>query len=369
MYHLDDLLRPVFKTRGTKMKARYYDVGVLGEFKDYSVTPKQIVKRLPKPVPVYICECGCGSESVGRKWIPSHLKRFTNKQWKLRNPDKVKSQKARARQRRPSYRGPDNSDIKRLLAQYLHKWSPVTRLRVLQKAWTNITSWVVLIPKFAHNHKALAFRSFWHVLRKSWSNITSWAKCLGWSVIYSPDPETEFRYLVYGLIDPRTLEVRYVGKSTSGLHRPKQHRNKRGGDNGYKLNWLKNLQKCGLTYSIAILEVCSLDSLSEQEAWWISYARMCGWRLTNLTDGGDGCTGRVLSAATKAKISLARKIGGPVNPRPKNKRAERTHCINGHEYTSDNISKGKSSRGRRCLMCCRLNNIRRRNKFKNSTYL
>jgi len=29
--------------------------------------------------------------------------------------------------------------------------------------------------------------------------------------------------LIYGLRDPRTDEYRYIGKSTSGLNRPKSH--------------------------------------------------------------------------------------------------------------------------------------------------
>lgn len=31
------------------------------------------------------------------------------------------------------------------------------------------------------------------------------------------------RFLIYGLVDPRTNEVRYVGRSSSGLVRPKHH--------------------------------------------------------------------------------------------------------------------------------------------------
>lgn len=92
---------------------------------------------------------------------------------------------------------------------------------------------------------------------------------------------------VYGLIDPRTLLIRYIGKSTIGMKRPKEHRQRHRQHGGWVSNWVNELIQQGLDYSIVILEECSNTLLNECEMWWIAYARLSEWPLTNLTHGGD----------------------------------------------------------------------------------
>lgn len=93
------------------------------------------------------------------------------------------------------------------------------------------------------------------------------------------------RFLIYGLIDPRTRLIRYVGQSSVGMQRPKQHR--RPSNHCYCGHWIRALQRQGLIYEIAVLEVLQNESgLNQAEKWWIAYGRACGWPLTNLTEGG-----------------------------------------------------------------------------------
>ena len=100
---------------------------------------------------------------------------------------------------------------------------------------------------------------------------------------YNAEPQN----LIYGLIDPQTRLIRYVGLSSTGLSRPKQHRKRSRSDNTYCRRWVKSLQRLGLDYEITILEVLTDRSeLAEAERWWIAFGRGCGWPLTNLTDGG-----------------------------------------------------------------------------------
>lgn len=119
------------------------------------------------------------------------------------------------------------------------------------------------------------------------------------------------QYLVYGLIDPRTRLIRYVGKSSSGLTRPRMHSQPRSlKPKSHKNAWLRGLFASGGTYEIVILETLedpkALGSLcwwragdapennaalNDAECWWIAYGRALGWPLTNLTDGGDGVNG------------------------------------------------------------------------------
>lgn len=114
---------------------------------------------------------------------------------------------------------------------------------------------------------------------------------------------------IYGLVDPRTEEIRYVGQTARGMTRPLYH----GRDTvirkerTYKRNWVKSLKRLGLTYSVKVLEEVSLEKLAEREQYWIAYGREQGWPLTNQTEGGPGTKGFQHSCATKKRMSRKRK--------------------------------------------------------------
>ena len=109
------------------------------------------------------------------------------------------------------------------------------------------------------------------------------------------------RYLIYGLIDPRNEGLRYIGRSSSGLNRPKAH--ERDTTNSHKTRWIAQLKAAGLTYEIEVLEVVeSPDLLNEAECFFIAYFRSLGCRLTNLTDGGERVGGWVHRRETRAKL-------------------------------------------------------------------
>lgn len=116
------------------------------------------------------------------------------------------------------------------------------------------------------------------------------------------------RFLVYALTDPRTNTVRYVGKSSTGLRRPKTHGSRALEDGNYThvANWIRSLKKLGMEYGIEVLEeVADGNAAIEAEKFWISYWRFVGADLTNLTDGGDGLPGWRPSAETRQKMRVA----------------------------------------------------------------
>jgi hypothetical protein len=90
------------------------------------------------------------------------------------------------------------------------------------------------------------------------------------------------------------MKIRYIGKSSRGLSRPRAHALPsflRG--NSYKERWIRELHSRGLTFAITVLEVCGdVTDLNRAEISWIAKGRALGWPLTNLTDGGDGVHGR-----------------------------------------------------------------------------
>ncbi len=114
------------------------------------------------------------------------------------------------------------------------------------------------------------------------------------------------RFLIYGLTDPDGT-VRYIGKSTSGLFRPRAH----GGaalknDRTHKGNWIRSIRARGLDYGVRVLEIVTdASALSTIEIRWIAYGRAEGWPLTNLTDGGEGAHGAIRTAEQRARLSAA----------------------------------------------------------------
>lgn len=115
-------------------------------------------------------------------------------------------------------------------------------------------------------------------------------------------------YLIYGLVDPNSGQLRYIGKSSSGIYRAMRHsaKSELAKDRSYKGNWLRSLS---LKPKIVIIQDFKNDKniIDCAEMFWINYFKNLGCPLTNLTNGGDGCVGRKMSDKTKNKISSAQK--------------------------------------------------------------
>lgn len=118
------------------------------------------------------------------------------------------------------------------------------------------------------------------------------------------------KHLIYGLFDPRDGQLRYIGKSSSGLARPKEHLEpgRLALNKSWSGNWIRKLIRYGLKYRISVIqEFAGGDHLNRAEMYWIAYFRQAGCRLTNVTNGGEGVSGLPRSAATRAKISASSK--------------------------------------------------------------
>lgn len=114
-------------------------------------------------------------------------------------------------------------------------------------------------------------------------------------------------FIIYGLVDPRTKEVRYIGQSINGIRRLQEHASAaKRGEKGRKANWIRSLQRLGLSFKTVIIERTERDKLNEREKFWISiYKSFCD--LTNISDGGDSdieaLTKRVITPAERQKRS------------------------------------------------------------------
>lgn len=127
--------------------------------------------------------------------------------------------------------------------------------------------------------------------------------------------------MIYGLVDPRTKFVHYVGLSGCGLRRPRRHRTEHTGS-AAKVAWVLELQALGLDFDIVVLEYVddprapaphplwtntdrNPTALAEAERFWIAYGRASGWPLTNIQEGGLGARGHKMSPETTVRMRAA----------------------------------------------------------------
>lgn len=154
--------------------------------------------------------------------------------------------------------------------------------------------------------------------------------------------------LIYGLTDPRTGHLRYVGRSTSGSRRPFQHgqpyylRSVRS----HTSSWCQNLAAAGLRPGVVIIED-SPEDLFDAEQFWIAYFRLLGCDLTNHTEGGDGMVGFRHSETTKARIAATKK-GRTATPEERER--NRTAQL-GRKHSPETIAKIRAAMAGRAPAC------------------
>lgn len=111
---------------------------------------------------------------------------------------------------------------------------------------------------------------------------------------------------IYGLADPRTGHVRYVGKTIDSItKRLGQHvylaRKK---PNTHCARWIASLLSDGAFPEVFELELVG-DDWREAEQFWIANLRAIGCDLVNHAIGGDGCNGYRHSTDAKERIGAA----------------------------------------------------------------
>ena len=125
--------------------------------------------------------------------------------------------------------------------------------------------------------------------------------------------------LIYTLTDPRTKEIRYVGKTVNMVNRMARHKRdamKRGSTSVHRNAWLRSLYSNQLSPIVNVVEEVGEAVWGDRERYHIKRLLESGCNLTNMTDGGEGCTirgeahwnyGQTRSADTKRKISIQAK--------------------------------------------------------------
>lgn len=93
---------------------------------------------------------------------------------------------------------------------------------------------------------------------------------------------------IYVLIDPRTYDIRYVGKTNNIIDRYKNHTNPAKDKNTHKRNWINELRREGLKPIIQTIDKVLIDDWHDKEKFYITKFKEEGCSLVNHTEGGDG---------------------------------------------------------------------------------
>lgn len=110
---------------------------------------------------------------------------------------------------------------------------------------------------------------------------------------------TEPQAYIYGLHDPRTGELRYIGKSIRPLERLGNHICER--TNTHRGHWINELNRLKLRPVLIIIDAVPANSDWQKiERLYIAAAREDGQRLTNTGPGGEGV--RILPDESRAKM-------------------------------------------------------------------
>ncbi len=120
---------------------------------------------------------------------------------------------------------------------------------------------------------------------------------------------------IYGLFDPRTDELRYVGLHENDRLqvRLSKHLSRARADSStrHSLNWMRQLMRYGMKPRIRSIQVVEgFENLKAAEKYWIAHLKSLGCRLTNSTDGGEGLVNPSLEVREKIAASKRGK------PRP-----------------------------------------------------
>lgn len=92
---------------------------------------------------------------------------------------------------------------------------------------------------------------------------------------------------IYALKDPRTDQIRYIGKTKDLKSRVQKHCSS-SHERNHRANWIRCLLRDGLHPSVEILDEVSIEDASSWEVAYIAFFKESGCDLTNSTAGGEG---------------------------------------------------------------------------------
>lgn len=161
---------------------------------------------------------------------------------------------------------------------------------------------------------------------------------------------------IYGLYDPFTNELRYIGKTIQTVELRLRAHLKPSSTvaRTHLYNWIRKLLDCGEKPIIRAIDIVSIEEQDNAERYWIAHYRQQGYNLTNYTDGGTGGltrTGPITAEhAAKLHAGLAKaRAEGRIKSRnlTEKERLNLSQKRKGMKFTDEhrsNISRGKQGK-------------------------
>lgn len=121
-------------------------------------------------------------------------------------------------------------------------------------------------------------------------------------------------HIIYGLFDPITKNLHYIGYTSNKEKRYNDHLYKKSGSKEKRI-WIAHLIKQGLHPIMEVIEEhLSPEDLPEAEIFWYEYLKMLGAELYNDSHfiGGGSMKGRLHTEETKIKLRIKRKGKTPM---------------------------------------------------------
>lgn len=116
--------------------------------------------------------------------------------------------------------------------------------------------------------------------------------------------------IIYGLLEPRTSVLRYIGKAKCPNKRLRAHIAEAKRGSAFKDDWIRSLLRSGSEPALMALEHSNKSEIDDAERFWIASLRAAGAKLMNVADGGDGGALPPKSRAKQAE-TLRRRYEDP----------------------------------------------------------
>lgn len=142
---------------------------------------------------------------------------------------------------------------------------------------------------------------------------------------------------IYGLLDPRSRDVCYVGRTNDIAKRMNHHRREATWESSIKATWINELHELGLTFEHCILAVVEPGyRVIEMEARWICEGMRRGWPLTNLEATDPYVVKHTRQYLNKHKDNTNYCFECPIEELPRHNRAALRH-IEAYLHWSENM--------------------------------
>lgn len=168
---------------------------------------------------------------------------------------------------------------------------------------------------------------------------------------------------IYGLVDPRNDQIKYVGQTIQGIERFRQHYYNKAseGPRSKKHNWINKLKSLGLIFQVVYLEyVEGVEALNAAETYHIKKLRSEGLELLNHNDGGDNHERGPVSLELRAHLS-AKTIAAWKDPEKRKRMVEARRGIpsdrKGKKLSQETINRIKEANKKRSTLIIDSNGV------------